>query len=97
MLAIYKKHISNGAHEMQTLGKLLPGWAWIPSGVAIPYTAPFVFIDGIEETEQGDVVTGLSPNVEAYEAAMADQPEPEEPTDEPTSEELLNILMGVSE
>ena len=58
----------NGAHDNQNGGlSFIPeGWAKIPDNMAIPDTFPFVNI-----TVEGEIVTSIEENREAYEAAMA--------------------------
>ena len=81
--------LENGAHRNQTVN-ILPsipeGWAVIPEDMEIPSTFPFVNI----EVEDG-VVTAMTEGV-------VPDPEPiPEVEDEPTTAELLDTLLGVSE
>lgn len=77
--------LENGAHANQTINvtlEALPdGWAIIPEGVSIPGTFPFVHIDSMVDRDGAPYVTAMSENREAYDAAMAEQEQPEaEPT-----------------
>lgn len=82
MTIIEIQALSNGAHRNQTIdGHITPpdGWAAIPDSMAIPDTFPFVDI-----TAQDGVVTEMTANQEAYDAAVAARPthDPEtEPAD----------------
>jgi hypothetical protein len=82
----------NGAHENQTLSISLSfvpeGIAIIPDDMELPSTFPFVNI----VVEDG-VVTEMTANQEAYDAAM-NAPKPE-PVKEPTTDDILNTLLGV--
>ncbi len=73
----------NGAHNNQTYHGVLPeGWALIPDGMELP-NFPFG-----EVVVEGDTVIEWIPG---------EMPEPEEPTEtEPTADEILNALLGVS-
>ena len=53
----------------------------------------FVFLT-FENVEGVDFVTSCTPNVEAWEAWKATEPEIE-PEIEPTADEILNVLLGV--
>lgn len=69
MTIIEIQALSNGAHRNQTIdGHITPpdGWAVIPDSMAIPDTFPFVDI-----TAQDGVVTAMTANQEAYDAAQA--------------------------
>lgn len=50
-------------------------------------------------TAADGTITAVTLNREAYEAYVAEHPEPEEPDteDEPTADELIDILLGVGE
>lgn len=84
--------LENGAHDNdeREYYKAVPdGWAVIPDTMTIPGTYPFVNI-----TVKDGVVTSMTANQEAYDAAMAEQePEAEK---EPTTEEILDAMLGVS-
>ena len=68
MQIIEIKSLPNGAHNNQTLHGVLPeGWVKIPDDLAIPDTFPFVNI-----TVDGDTVTSMVENLEAYEAMKAE-------------------------
>ena len=49
----------------------------------------------IETIDGVDTVTAYEPNVEAWEAWKASLPEPK--VDEPTADEILNAMLGVTE
>lgn len=81
--------LENGAHRNQTGGMSTPpnGWALIPPGMVCE-NFPFGEVTA-EEVNGVMTVTSWTPGV---------IPDPEEPPEEePTTEELLNILMGVDE
>lgn len=83
----------NGAHRNQSgsFSSIPEGWAVIPEEMEIPSTFPFVDI-----VVNDGVVTEITANEEAYAEAMKQTEET--PTDsEPTTEEILNALLGVSE
>jgi hypothetical protein len=63
-IAAYK----NGAHDNQngSLSFIPEGWAKIPDNMVIPETFPFVNI-----TVDGEIVTSMEENREAYDSAMA--------------------------
>ena len=71
--------LENGAHNNQTFPGALPeGWAVIPDDMPIPATYPFVKV-----TAENGVVTGMTANQEAYDAAIAEKDkEPETGEDE---------------
>lgn len=49
-------------------------------------------------TVENNTVTSMTVNTEAYNAYLASLPEPEpEPDREPTADEILNALLGVTE
>lgn len=84
--------LDNGAHNNQEIMGAIPvpeGWAVIPDTMTIPSTYPFVNI-----TVKDGKVTSMTANQEAYDAAMAEQ-EPEAGR-EPTTEEILYAMLGVS-
>lgn len=65
-------------------------------------TADFYAYNGfvvltIEAIDGVDTVTAYAPNVEAWEAWKASLPEPEPEVDEPTADEILNAMLGVTE
>lgn len=80
--------LENGAHRNQdsTLSYIPEGWAIIPDTIEIPDTFPFVNI----EVEDG-VVTKMTAGVVPEPIPM---PEPEQ---EPSADDVLNALLGVSE
>lgn len=51
----------------------------------------------IETIDGVDTVTSYVPNVEAWEAWKATLPEPEPEVVEPTADEILNAMLGVTE
>lgn len=64
------------------------GWAVIPEGFSVPDTFPFV---GVEAETVDGVMT-----VTAMTAGTVPEPAPE-PEAQPTTEEVLNALLGVTE
>lgn len=77
----------NGAHGNQTYHGFLPeGWAIIPEGIEIPDTFPFVDIT-VEDFEGRAVVATMT-------AGAVPEPAPV-PEREPTTEEIINIMLGV--
>lgn len=84
--------LSNGAHRNQTVDKLstLPdGWAVIPDDLEAP-NFPF---GELTAEKIGGVMT-----VTGWTAGTIPDPEPEPEVEaEPTTEELLNIILGVNE
>ena len=78
--------LENGAHRNQfsnTDVEVPAGWATIPDEMEIPSTFPFV-----EVTAKQGVVTKLTPGT---------VPPPEPVIEEPTVEEILNAMLGVTE
>ena len=99
--------LDNGAHRNQNgyIGDVLPeGWALIPPEMEIPETYPFVNIEVESRTYTREVETENGFADEEYEmmtvvsmeAGVMPEPEPE-PEPEPTADELMDILLGVSE
>lgn len=90
MKAIEIKASDNGGHRNQTSDTpfpLLDGWALVPDGMEL-VNFPFGEVTA-EEIDGVMTVTDWKPGV---------MPEPEpEPEPEPTAEELLDILLGVTE
>ena len=78
--------LENGAHRNQegVFATIPEGWAVIPSAMFVPDTFPFVDV----EVEDGVVVKITS--------GIVPEPEPI-PEPEPTADELMDILLGVSE
>lgn len=95
MLIIKIQPNDNGSHDNQNGSVMLDGWAVIPPEVGTMETLEnFPFGDiTVEEVNGVPTVTSWTP------LPMPDpEPEPEpEPSDEPTADELLKILAGVSE
>ena len=78
--------LENGAHDNFTTSDVIPvpdGWAIIPDDMEIPSTFPFVDL-----TVRDGFVT------EMREGVMPPTPEPEE---QPTTDEILDALLGVTE
>lgn len=68
MQIIEVKTLQDGAHNNQTFHGILPeGYAYIPDDMELPFTYPFVNI-----TVEGDTVTSMEANQEAYEAFRAE-------------------------
>lgn len=89
MLIIEIDALDNGAHRNQNGGvSFIPdGWAVVPDGMETP-NFPF---GEVEVAEINDVMT-----VTKWTAGTVPEPEPE-PELEPTTEEILNAMLGVSE
>ena len=80
--------LENGAHRNQTYHGVLPeGWAIIPDDMEIPDTFPFVDVTA-EDIDGVMTVTGMT-------AGVVPEPAPE-PEREPTTDEILNAMLGVS-
>jgi hypothetical protein len=78
--------LPNGAHNNQysfTAVEVPAGWAIIPDDMELPETFPFVNV-----TASQGVVTKLTPGV---------VPPPEPVTPQPTADDILNALLGVTE
>ena len=75
------------------MGQPFPGCVALPDELLGPYIEAkgFVYL----EVEDGEVVA-VEVNQEALDAYLADHPDQPEPEPEPTSEELFNILLGVT-
>ena len=82
--------LENGAHRNQTYSGFLPdGWALVPDNLE---TENFPFGEITVEGMDGRMV------VATWTPLPMPEPEPEpEPTSEPTADELLKILAGVTE
>ena len=83
--------LDNGAHRNQSgqLSKVPDGWAMIPDGMELE-NFPFGEVTA-EEIEQVMTVTGWAPGV-------LPEPEPEPAVEkEPTTKEILNAMLGVTE
>lgn len=99
MKIILTEAYENGARPalQDWSGEKLPGgYAWCPNEfVGIFYsTDPAGFVN---ITVENDTVTAMSVNQAAYDAYVASLPdEPDEPATEPTAEELIDIMLGVS-
>lgn len=71
------------------------GMVALPDGLLSAYIEAKGFVI-LDEVVDGEVVA-LEVNQEALDAYLAEHPEVPEPEPEATTEELLNILLGVSE
>ena len=101
MIIILKEAFENGGYSsIQTWEVSAP----IPETHAVWSdaldTADFYAYNGfvvltIETIDGVDTVTAYEPNVEAWEAWKASLPEPK--VDEPTADEILNAMLGVTE
>lgn len=71
------------------------GYAWCPDEfVEVFYsTSPAGFVN---ITVEEDTVTEMTVNQEALDAYIASLPEPEPEVVEPTAEELIDIMLGVT-
>lgn len=110
MRIIEIKALENGAHNnlKGEFKKLFDGWAIIPDDMVIPRTFPFVNIETAEETRYNDVkhidaetgemvterVSYTVTVVTSMTAGVMPEPEPE-PIAEPSTDDVLNILLGV--
>ena len=102
MNIIFKEPYKNGCYSNMQSWDNLP----IPKTHALwPDTldnADFYAYNGfvtltIETIDGVDTVTAYEPNVEAWEAWKASLPEPKPEVDEPTADEILNVMLGVTE
>lgn len=102
MNIIFKEPYENGCYSNMQTWDILP----IPETHAMWLdtldTADFYAYNGfvvltIETIDGVDTVTAYEPNVEAWEAWKASLPEPEPEVDEPTADEILNVMLGVTE
>ena len=83
------KALDNGAHNNQTYHGVLPdGWAVIPNGMTLE-NFPF----GEVEAEE---VNGVMTVTKWTAGVMPEVPEVEETETEPTTEEILNAMLGVT-
>jgi len=76
-----------GGHQNQDIAAEIPvpeGWAVIPPDMAIPETFPFVRIT-VKNQRVTSMVAGTMP------------PEPEPTPPEPTADDILNAILGVTE
>ncbi len=78
--------------------------ATLPNGYAVcpdEFVSIFYSTDPagfVNITVENNTVTSMTVNTEAYNAYLASLPEPEpEPDREPTADEILNALLGVTE
>ena len=100
MYIIRIKADENGARPpIQTIDKNTPpnGYAICPEELLNIFysTDPAGFVN---ITVENNTVTSMTVNTEAYNAYLASLPEPEpEPDREPTADEILNALLGVTE
>ena len=97
MYIILRKPYENGARPpVQTWDypTLPDGYAWCPDAFYETFysTSPAGFV---HITIEGDTVTAMEVNYEAYEAYVAANP-PGEPVEELTAEEMIDIMLGVS-
>lgn len=102
MNTIFKEPYENGGYSNMQTWDNLP----IPETHALwpdtLDTADFYAYNGfvvltIETIDGVDTVTAYEPNVEAWEAWKASLPEPKPEVDEPTADEILNVMLGVTE
>ena len=99
MLEIVALH--NGAHRNQTFhGNLPDGWAVIPEDMELE-NFPFGVVTAEEVVHYRDVAGAVEQEpygvmtVTAWEALPMPEPEPM-PESEPTTEEILNAMLGVN-
>jgi len=77
------------------MGQPFTGCLKLPEGLLSSYIEAKGFVI-LDEVVDGEVVS-LEVNQEALDAYLAEHPEVPEPEPEATTEELLNILLGLSE
>ena len=86
-----------GRSPLQTwdLPTLPEGYAWCPDAFYDVFysTDPAGFV---HITVEGDTVAAMTVNYEAYNAYVADHPVEPMPEAEPTAEEILDALLGVT-
>lgn len=85
--------LDNGAHRNQDFHGVLPeGWAFVPVEPATLENFPF----GSFEVETVEGVPHMK--VDTWTPGILPEPEPVEPVKpEPTTKEILNAMLGVSE
>ena len=112
MRIIEIKALDNGSHRNQAGGvsQIPEGYALIPDDMPIPDTFPFVNIEVAEETRYNEVKL-YNEETEGYDIEQIPYtvmvvtsmtagvvPErPPEPIPEPTTDEILDVLLGVDE
>lgn len=94
MYYINRKSNESGNHGNPVSNKR-EGMVALPDGLLSAYIEAKGFVI-LPEVVDGEVVS-LEVNQEALDAYLAEHPEVPEPEPEATTEELLNILLGVSE
>ena len=75
------------------MGQVFPGCVALPDDLLSDYINAKGFV--IPSIENGAVVA-VAVNQEALDAYLAEHPDQPEPEPEPTTEELFNILLGVT-
>lgn len=98
MYIVQKKANEYGARApMQTWSKntLPDGYVWCPDAFYDVFysTTPAGFVHIIVE---GDTVTAMTVNHEAYNVYVADHPVEPMPEAEPTADDILDALLGVT-
>ena len=93
---IFVEKNADGSHDYQIGGALENGWAVVPSDMEIPNSFPYVDI------EVGEVVRpGIDGNeitrLEVLSMTAREVPEMPEPVYQPSADDVLNALLGVSE
>lgn len=99
MLIVKIEAYDNGAHDNNCINGVTPetfpipeGWVYVPESLGTMQTLEnFPFGDFTHE-----LVNGI-PTMTSWTAGVMPEPEPEPTTDEPTTEELLDILLGVND
>lgn len=98
MYIIEKEPYADGSRSPLILSnykKLPDGYAWCPDRFADVFysTDPAGFVD---ITVEHDTVTAMTVNMDAYNAYVAAHPAQPEAEAEPTADEILDALLGVT-
>lgn len=89
-----RKEAINGNHG-NPISTPFEGAVVLPDELLQDYIDTMGFAD--LELDENETVVSVTLNTEAYEAYIAEHSEPEPVEPEPGAEELINILLGVSE
>ena len=86
-------HPNESGNHGNPIGQVFPGSVALPDELLDPYIEAMGFV--YLEIEEGEVVA-VEVNQEALGAYLAEHPDQPEPEPEPTTEEILNALLGVT-
>lgn len=94
---IFVEKNADGSHDYQIGGALESGWAVVPSNMEIPASFPYVDIEVGNVTrpsiDGGESITRL----EVLSMTAREIPEIPEPVYQPSTDDVLNALLGVRE